>query len=262
MFKEIIFPSGEVHTTLLINSLEERNDLECGHVLILENPSNNDLFGLAMKVETLRRYSVENLILDIPYFPGSRQDRVINDNESFDLKVYANFINSLQFNEVHITNPHSYVTPALINNVYVSNGFDFFIQGINIIAESKGSNNNTIDIVIPDAGATKKVEDLVMEISKIYPNTIFNTIQCLKKRDPATGKLSGFRVLGNYDKFVPKVIIDDICDGGGTFIGLAKEFEGCEDLSLLVTHGFFSKGKEELQKHFVTVKSQYDYSKQ
>jgi len=40
------------------------------------------------------------------------------------------------------------------------------------------------------------------------------------------------------------MIVDDICDGGATFILLAKELyaAGAKEVNLFVTHGIFSKG--------------------
>jgi ribose-phosphate pyrophosphokinase len=42
------------------------------------------------------------------------------------------------------------------------------------------------------------------------------------------------------------VIADDICDGGRTFIELAKELRGmgAQIVHLYVTHGFFTKGRD------------------
>lgn len=49
----------------------------------------------------------------------------------------------------------------------------------------------------------------------------------------------------------PILVMDDICDGGATFISLAKEIKAHElyndqELWLYVTHGIFSKGKQTL----------------
>lgn len=43
-----------------------------------------------------------------------------------------------------------------------------------------------------------------------------------------------------------------LCDGGGTFIGVAEELKkhNCGKLFLFVTHGIFSRGFEELNKYF------------
>jgi len=66
-----------------------------------------------------------------------------------------------------------------------------------------------------------------------------------KKRDEATGKLSGFSVepLPSKGRFL---LVDDICDRGGTFLGLA-EASGLpkERLDLFVSHGVFSHDATE-----------------
>jgi ribose-phosphate pyrophosphokinase len=42
------------------------------------------------------------------------------------------------------------------------------------------------------------------------------------------------------------LIVDDICDGGATFVALARKLReaGAIEVSLFVTHGIFSKGKD------------------
>lgn len=44
------------------------------------------------------------------------------------------------------------------------------------------------------------------------------------------------------------LIVDDICDGGGTFIGLAEELKrkNAGKIYLAVSHGIFSKGIDKL----------------
>ena len=48
------------------------------------------------------------------------------------------------------------------------------------------------------------------------------------------------------------IVVDDICDGGGTFIGLAKLLKGRGAIkcTLAVTHGLFTKGFDKLADHF------------
>lgn len=60
-----------------------------------------------------------------------------------------------------------------------------------------------------------------------------------------SGRLSGFGVVDAsavQDKTC--VIVDDLCDGGGTFSGLAEQLvlAGAKVVDLYVTHGVFSKG--------------------
>jgi ribose-phosphate pyrophosphokinase len=77
-------------------------------------------------------------------------------------------------------------------------------------------------------------------------------VECSKSRDVKTGKLTGFKVYAEDLEGKDCLIVDDICDGGGTFIGLAGELKkkNAGNLYLAVTHGIFSKGFEELEKCF------------
>jgi ribose-phosphate pyrophosphokinase len=71
-----------------------------------------------------------------------------------------------------------------------------------------------------------------------------------KHRDSDTGKLSGFTCepLPETGRFL---IVDDICDGGGTFMGLAEATGVPKDrLGLYVSHGVFSGSAHLLHNHF------------
>ena len=63
-----------------------------------------------------------------------------------------------------------------------------------------------------------------------------------------TGKILGTHVHATDLSGLTAVITDDICDGGATFIGIAKELRrlNCHKVVLYVTHGIFSKGIEVL----------------
>src|SRR6266436_4439963 len=77
-----------------------------------------------------------------------------------------------------------------------------------------------------------------------------------KLRDARTGELSGFGINNDIEEYEKALIVDDICDGGGTFIGLAELIHGINpgmELSLYVSHGIFSKGFVELDKQFVNI---------
>ncbi|MEL6720431.1 MAG: phosphoribosyltransferase family protein [Bacteroidota bacterium] len=67
-----------------------------------------------------------------------------------------------------------------------------------------------------------------------------------------TGQLSDFQVYANDLNAKNCLIVDDICDGGRTFIGLAEalKHKGANRLYLAVSHGIFSYGFEELNNHF------------
>jgi len=243
-FKLITFSGGEPHITLNRNQL--RN---IGHWTITHRINScNDLGVLAVAVDALRRLaSPLSLDLYIPYFPGARQDRVANPGEALTVKVYADMINAMGFSNVTIFDPHSDVTPALIDRCEIITNHGFVKACLNQIYDndSKACEDGSY-IISPDAGANKKAYELMKELD--HPHLI----KCDKIRNTKTGELTGFTVYADDLKGKDCIIVDDICDGGGTFVGLAKELKkkGTGDLYLIVSHGIFSKGFYDLENQF------------
>lgn len=230
------FPAGETHLTVGYHYF---NTSRARVRVLLKYESNDDLWNLALLVDALRRTDKNiEIELDMPYFPYARQDRVCNVRESLSVSVVASFINSLGFAEVRVLDPHSDVVGALVNNIV--------IKGIEDIITRVAYGMYDTELVSPDAGANKKVAKVAKHLGK----TSF--IRADKERNTLTGALTGAKVysphLGKTDLFV----IDDICDGGGTFILLAEELRKITtgDLYLYVSHGIFSKGLDELLKHY------------
>jgi ribose-phosphate pyrophosphokinase len=200
-----------------------------------------DLFELALIQDAVKELVQPrtNIKLFMPYVPYGRQDRVCDKGEPFSLRVFANYINSLNFHSVAIVDPHSDVTPALINNSLV-------LSQQEIIGEFAELNKYIITakpiFVSPDAGANKKTAAL----AKLYDHSSF--IRCDKLRDLATGQIKETIVYADDLKGASVIICDDICDGGRTFIELAKALraKNAGTIALYVTHGIFSKGTRVL----------------
>ncbi len=236
----ITFPTGEQHIRI-------RHSGPCSITLVSNDPSGG-LMKIGMAVDICRRNGVKDITLMLPFVPYARQDEVYVDGDPLSIKVFADFLNSLHLDKVIIADPHSKVTPALINNVQV-------IPQHQVVAPwVMKFDSMVIDplaLVAPDIGAEKKVKALQLYLKKHYGIT-FPTIQGNKVRDPETGKITGFQVLAGDPRGHHCVMIDDICDGGGTFLGLGNVLmeQGANAMSLYVTHGIFSKGVEVLLHKF------------
>jgi ribose-phosphate pyrophosphokinase len=98
--------------------------------------------------------------------------------------------------------------------------------------------------VSPDAGAEKKIFAFAKELG------FENVVRAGKVRDVSSGKITGTEVYvpepALYKTDKDFLIVDDICDGGRTFIELAKKLRPMTTgkIKLLITHGIFSKGIE------------------
>lgn len=198
------------------------------------------LVSLMMLNDALRReFKNCKFVLSLGYIPYARQDRVCNKGEAFSLKVFTQLINDMYFDEVNVVDPHSDVATALLDNVHnVLTQADMIS---NYLPLSRQIRNLDVTLVSPDVGASKKTQ-IVAE-----RNGGHSFIQGVKYRNPKTGALSGFDYHGEVAG-LDLLIVDDICDGGGTFLGLAKELftGGANSVSLFVSHGIFSKGIESL----------------
>jgi len=99
-------------------------------------------------------------------------------------------------------------------------------------------------LICPDAGAAKKVGKY-FEWNKNLKDIVY----CSKNRDLSTGNLT-LEVLESQECAGRNcVIIDDICDGGATFLAIANQIKP-KHLTLIVTHGIFSKGFAALEEKF------------
>lgn len=236
-FESFTFSGGEPHIKILsdLNAIEEVT-------VTTRIQSFNDFGLLLIAIDALRRMSIKTIHLFLPYMPAARQDRVMITGESLSVKVYADLINGLNLDSVTIFDPHSEVAPALLNNCKVISNHKFIEK---VIADI----NTDVILISPDGGALKKIYK-VSEFLGGLP-----VIECSKKRNVKNGQLEGFKVYEDDLKGKDCLIVDDICDGGGTFIGLAEELKkkNAGNLYLAVSHGIFNKGVEVLNQYFTKI---------
>ncbi len=234
-FKAFTFSGGEPHIKI------ESDLTAVKHVQITHRVTSFNAFGfLLLAIDALKRLQIESISVFIPYFPGARQDRVMTTGEALTVKIYTDILNTYNLKEVMVYDPHSDVTPALLNTSKSLNNFSFIKHVINELP------TDNLVLISPDGGALKKIYKLAAYLKK-YP-----VIECSKVRDIKTGQLSHFSVYTNDLKGRNCLVVDDICDGGGTFTGLAQALKdkNAGNLYLAVSHGIFSKGFTKLNQDF------------
>ena len=248
-FTSWTFPGGELGVkldALDFSSQSYRCDPADHQTLIAWVQSAADIIELALVKDALVRFAGVPVDLVLPYVPYARQDRVCDPGESFSILVFADLIRAMGFRRITIFDPHSSVTEAALRPDKVYTQFD--IINYNRWFNVRVMKNRSV-ILAPDAGAAKKLS----KIAQFYERPL---VIADKERDPATGKILKTVVpLADFDG-QDVVIIDDICDGGRTFIELAqvlreKNIAKCIDrnvgkIILYVTHGIFSKGLHPL----------------
>lgn len=213
-----------------------------GNLFMTVRPESLNEFVAAMFVaDSFAERGVRIKSLVIPCIPGARQDRLKSEGDwLFTLKSVAGMINARGFDHVVTLDPHSLATTALIDRLIVA---DLRMPALMVNA---GLPLGTVydGIIAPDLGASKRAQDVAKQFN-------VPTIQAGKTRDPETNKLSGFKF---YDELKPGhyLVSDDLCDAGGTFVGLAQEASKVYGVTmdLFVTHGLFTQGTSTLFQHY------------
>jgi ribose-phosphate pyrophosphokinase len=210
--------------------------------------SPQDIINLIHLLDAVRNVFQYPIELILPYLPYSRADRRFSMGDTFGLEVFLKMIQLFDPVFIKTFDIHSVVGCQL--NPKVKN-FEPWKQVLQTVAKVMNSNQTTrLNILLPDEGAIQRYPKL----KDAGNDQMVRALTASKKRDPQTGVLSGF-IVPLRDQFLdaPVLVIDDLCDGGGTFIGIAQELRKAgitQPLYLYVSHGIFSKGLEVLFQHF------------
>lgn len=204
--------------------------------------SSDDLMTVLLLKDAIDRVEPGvSVHLNMKYMPYARQDRVCDRGEAFSLGVVAKIINNSGFDRVYVEDPHSDVTPALLNNCVVLPQHEIIKEYYTTSGQKFKDYCSNALLISPDAGANKKISLVAKALGKE------SFIRADKVRNTQTGEISHTQVYGRVQN-QDCLIVDDICDGGATFIALAKalKFIDAKRVGLFVTHGIFSKGKQHL----------------
>lgn len=193
--------------------------------------SEGEIFHLAQLVRLIRQARVPvPITLHMPYLPYGRQDKKVANDKTFALRVFSSMIKDMSFAEISTVDAHSNLLERTLpnfKNCYPDKGiFTSYVETCaNVLA-------------FPDKGASDRYTDIGQ-----YPAIIGNKI-----RDQLTGYITSYDIEGD-PRGKDVLILDDICDGGMTFILLAKELltAGANSVNLYVSHGIFSKGLNVLR---------------
>lgn len=232
-FKSWKFPGGEVGFQITSPYIDSFISIST------RIKNSDDLMELLLATDAVRRMGAIYIELQLAYIPYARQDRVELTGDSLAIKVFADIINGQKYNKIKVLDPHSNVASALINNIEIQDNTKLVDWALEkYYTDQLGKLTKQYILVSPDQGSLKKIEKLAKHLQ--YDRDI---IIGSKERDPFTGQILSTKIdakktyVGNA-----YFIVDDICDGGRTFIELAKVLreKGAVEVNLIVSHGIFS----------------------
>lgn len=233
----IRFPGGETHMK------NEQGFWTGNEIAVVRGHSEweRDLFKLQLWAETVDAQGGTTTAL-IPYIPGARADRGVPLSGN----RYAHMVNLAEISKLYCFDIHSATAHQFYNNLVSIGVEDELVDCI------RHRNVSQYHVVIaPDKGATDRARVVASMLG-------LPLLTATKHRDPGTGELSRFEIdLEGHEEASRFLIVDDICDGGGTFNGLAKvlnrKAKHIAILDLFVTHGIFSKELSALSAQFDNV---------
>ena len=220
-----------------------RPEADRRHVGVVTGATPDDLVVLAVWANDVRRAGGRPIAL-VPYLPGARADHA-DRTLGFDAAAYAALLGAADLDGLVCVDPHSPVLPRLLADRGVAVDV---VEAADLVAEALAPSlrERLVGVIAPDDGAAHRAALVAERIG-------VPTFQAHKHRDFDTGRLSGFScepVPADGDLLV----VDDICDGGGTFRGLAEAVpDAAGRLHLWVSHGVFSGEAPRLADHFRSI---------
>lgn len=181
------------------------------------------------------------------YHPYARADRRFNNGEPFCLYAFIDAVVSIfgpALSVVTSIDTHS----SVVGDLWEAHGVYFSEVSQNVCLVSSLPKGTKYDVIVaPDKGATEKARKCA-DTKKALA-----LINATKVRD-ANGRIIKTEIPENSSQVITGrdvLIVDDICDGGGTFLPLADALKaaGAKGVHLYVTHGIFSKGLDVFAGH-------------
>jgi ribose-phosphate pyrophosphokinase len=204
-----------------------------GKVLwLFENEA--EVFHVCQLAHLLSRSFSISPTLCVPYLPYGRQDKRIANDASFALRTFVEMVKPFFYN-IETYDPHSEVITMIAEHYTAPDAFHKTVFNHDVAC-------------FPDKGAAHRYGTNFADRAPI--------VHCEKVRDQLTGNILGLSVMNHGIDIEGKtiLIVDDICDAGGTFIAVAQELQKFNPLriDLAVSHGLFSKGKQRIHDSGIT----------
>lgn len=231
------------------------------YTVIARITNSDELFIVLQVCDVLDRHCVDYKLY-LTYLMGMRMDRVMTFNEAFSLKIIADMFKNVHPKEIYIFEPHSEKTLELLNAYSYSKLVCDSVY--NRFTDDVIENNHVLKCY-PDWGAYVRYRNDIRDSKSDYA-------VLEKKRDIDTGniigmKLSSTQTSPNNLPYKRIIIIDDLCDGGRTFIEAKKllnqEYPNLP-VDIFVKHMVNKDGLMNLLNNFdhVYITNSYaDYSK-
>ena len=194
------------------------------------HPANDNVMELLIIIDALKRASARRITATMPYFGYARQDRKTAARTPISAKLVANLLTEAGADRILTMDLHS---------GQIQGFFDIPADNLSAVPvfaldiRSHYARISEVVIVSPDVGGVLRARDLAGRLGA--------GLAVVDKRRSAPGRAEAVSVIGEVEER-DCVLVDDICDSGGTLVEAAAQLmgRGARSVSAYVAHGVLS----------------------
>lgn len=192
-------------------------------------PANDNLMELLICIDALKRASSERVTAVIPYFGYARQDRKTDGRTPISAKLVANLISSAGADRVLTMDLHA----GQIQGFFDVPTDNMIASPVMVEDIKRRYEGKELMVVSPDVGGVVRARSLARRIGA--------DLAIVDKRRPKAGVSEVMNIIGDVDGR-DCILVDDICDSGGTLVNAAAALkeQGAKSVSAYITHGVLS----------------------
>ena len=220
------FADGEVQVSIK----ENVRGLDVFIIQSTCNPVNENYMELFILMDAMKRASVREITLVMPYYGYARQDRKAEPRAPISARCVADLCQVAGAKRLLVVDLHAPQIQGFFNGP-VDNLFAFPVMAE--AWQKKKSSLENIVCVSPDAGAVER--------TRTFAERIKSPIAVIDKRRDRPNEAKAFHVIGDIqDKTA--LIIDDMIDTAGTLCVAVNNLieHGAKEVYAIVTHPVFS----------------------
>lgn len=195
---------------------------------------NDNIMELFLLVRTMKRSSAKSVTAVIPYYGYARQDRKTSPRVPISASDLALMLESAGVDRVLTVDLHcgqiqGFFKNAPVDNLYAASVFIPYLTTKNL---------SNVVVVSPDAGGVDRANKFKKQLVK---KGVPSEIAMISKQRAGAGVIESMNLIGDV-KGADAIIVDDMCDTGGTLVKAAQLLKDCgaKRVFAAITHPVFS----------------------
>jgi ribose-phosphate pyrophosphokinase len=226
-FKVDTFSDGEISPQFM-ESVRDKKVF-----LVSSTTSPEKMLTLLLSIDAAKRASASEVIVVLPYFGYSRQDRKEGMRGAIGAKLIADLLQTAGASRIISIDLHAEQIQGFFDiPVNMIPGHVTFAPFIRTIA------SDDYCICSPDAGGVKRASRFYQKFLYKFPDTHFAMLSKLRDKPNSIERMD---LIGDVkDRHV--IIVDDMIDTGGTLVNAARLLKegGAKTVTAVISHGVLS----------------------